>query len=441
MKFKETETLEFKKSISELKDGIKSICAILNKHKEGKIIFGIKPDGKVIGQDVNEKTLRDVSKAISDFVEPKIFPKVYEEIIENKSCVVVDFKGLNVPYYAYGRAYMRVSDEDRLISAKELERLILEKNKDKLRWDSEVCEGAGLKDIDEDRLKWFLKESGKSYGGVEESLKKLNLLSEKRLSNAAVILFGKNSKDFFRNSKLRCAVFATEKTDATIDMKEYEGNLFDLVEEALKYFLKNIHMGMRIEGLKRIDVPEINKEAFREAVINAFCHRDYWNDDNVHLAIFKNRVEVRSPGLLYGDLTIEKIRKEEVSERRNELIAEMFHEVHFVERWGRGIGKILELEPKTEFKELGRKFYSVFKRKTREKTVEKTREKILELIAKNKDITQKDIAEEVGLTIKGVEWNLKKLKEKGLIRRVGSDKGGHWEAGRVGLGERKEIGI
>ena len=82
MKFKETETLEFKKSISELKDGIKSICAILNKHKEGKIIFGIKSDGEVVGQDVNEKTLRDVSKAISDFIEPKIFPKVYEEVID-----------------------------------------------------------------------------------------------------------------------------------------------------------------------------------------------------------------------------------------------------------------------------------------------------------------------------------------------------------------------
>ena len=81
MKFKETETLEFKKSISELKDGIKSICAILNKHKEGKIIFGIKSDGEVVGQDVNEKTLRDVSKAISDFVNRRFSPRFMKRLL------------------------------------------------------------------------------------------------------------------------------------------------------------------------------------------------------------------------------------------------------------------------------------------------------------------------------------------------------------------------
>jgi len=63
--------------------------------------------------------------------------------------------------------------------------------------------------------------------------------------------------------------------------------LFDLIEKAENYFLQNINIGMRIEGLRRIDVPEIDKDAFREAIINAYCHRDYWNDDSVHLAIFK----------------------------------------------------------------------------------------------------------------------------------------------------------
>ncbi len=198
-------------------------------------------------------------------------------------------------------------------------------------------------------------------------------------------------------------------------------------------------MGMRVEGLKRIDIPEIHKEAFREAVINAFCHRDYWKEDNVHLAIFKDRVEVRSPGLLYGDLTIEKIRKEEVSERRNELIAEMFHQVHFVERWGRGIGKILSLEPKTEFKEVGEKFYSVFKRKeVQEKGMIRVGEKvgerltrnqelILKFIEENKYISIVQLSEKVGIATKNIESNISKLKKKGLLKRVGSAKGGHWE--------------
>jgi predicted HTH transcriptional regulator len=66
----------------------------------------------------------------------------------------------------------------------------------------------------------------------------------------------------------------------------------------IKNILKNIHIGMRLEGLRRVDVPEIDKEAFREAIINAFCHRDYYEYDSVNIAVFKDRVEVRSPGLL-----------------------------------------------------------------------------------------------------------------------------------------------
>ena len=70
--FKESETVELKKSTSELKEALKSIVSILNKHGKGEIWFGIKPNGEVIGQTVTEKTLRDISKAISDKIEPKI---------------------------------------------------------------------------------------------------------------------------------------------------------------------------------------------------------------------------------------------------------------------------------------------------------------------------------------------------------------------------------
>ena len=260
MKFKETEKLELKKTTSELKEAIISVVAMLNKHKKGKIIFGVKSSGDVVGQDVNEKTLRDVSKAVSDFVEPKIFPKVYEDVIDGKSCVVVDFEGGSLPYYAYGRAYMRVSDEDKLLSAKELEKLILEKNKDKLRWDKEICEGAGLEDIDEDRLKWFLGESGKNHHSIKSSLDKLGLIEDGKLLKTAIILFGKNPQQFFSNAKLRCAVFATTGTSMIADRQEFEGDLFHLIEKAEEYILKNIHIGMKLEGMKRVDIPEIDKD-------------------------------------------------------------------------------------------------------------------------------------------------------------------------------------
>ncbi len=432
--YKETEMVELKKSTSELKEAVISISAILNKHQKGEVYFGIKNDGTIIGQDISEQTIRAISRIISDNIEPKIYPKISKINLDGAGCVHVVFQGSNIPYYAYGRAYMRVGDEDRQLSAKELESMILKKNKDKLRWDIDVCKDAKLSDIDETKIKSFVKTCGLTYINLSNTLEKLKLVSDGMLLNAAVILFGKEPQSFFPNAKLRCAVFSTTDTAYPVDMKDFEGDLFSLIEEAEKYILKNIHIGMKLEGLRRADVPEIDNEAFREAIINAFCHRDYCEYDSVNIAIFTNRVEVRSPGLLYGGLTIDRIKREMVSERRNELIADMFHRVHLIEKWGRGINLILSRANDTVFKEVGRHFIVVFKRngikEVTEKVTEKVTEnqkKILKAMAANPHITAAELSGIIGISERKVKENIKKLKEKGLLRRIGPDKGGRWE--------------
>ncbi|MFH1432219.1 MAG: ATP-binding protein [archaeon] len=150
----ESETLEFKKSTAERDEAVISIAAILNKHQHGRLYFGIRNDGTVVGQQISDKTLRDISKSIADHIEPKIYPEISRRDIDGKPCIEVLFLGNNVPYYAFGRAYIRVSDEDRQLCAKELEALILKKNKDKVRWDSEFS-GYDLKRVDENVLKGY----------------------------------------------------------------------------------------------------------------------------------------------------------------------------------------------------------------------------------------------------------------------------------------------
>jgi len=98
-----------------------------------------------------------------------------------------------------------------------------------------------------------------------------------------------------------------------------------------------------------------------------------------------------------------------------------------VEKWGRGISLILSKEPRTEFKEVGTHFITVFKRRVLKKTVEKTVEKIVLFMKENPKITIKELVEKTGLTRRGVEWNIAKLKEAGKIKRIGPAKGGHWE--------------
>lgn len=275
MQFSESEHFELKKSTSELKEGIISLVAMLNEHHRGELWFGIRNDGMVVGQSVSEKSLREISRTISDNVEPKVYPTIEQAFIDGKQCIRVLVEGKDSPYFAYGRAYIRLADEDRQLSAKELENLILQKNRDRLHWDMEICDGTTFDDISSTKLKTFLKTCGLNYDTIPNSLHKLKLVKDGKLLNAAILCFARKPEKFFPNAKLRCAVFGTNDTTVTLDMKDFTGDVFTLIQKAEDYILEHINIGMRLEGLRRVDVPEIDREAFREAIINAFCHRDY----------------------------------------------------------------------------------------------------------------------------------------------------------------------
>ena len=115
--------------------------------------------------------------------------------------------------------------------------------------------------------------------------------------------------------------------------------------------------------------------------------------------------------------------KESLTEVKEAMIL-----VHFVENWGKGISKILKLEPKTEFKELGRKFYTVFKRKTiLIKSSEKSSEKVFSLLKENNNLTINDLSKHLEISTRGIEKILKKLSDEGVIKRIGGRKTCHLE--------------
>jgi ATP-dependent DNA helicase RecG len=183
-------------------------------------------------------------------------------------------------------------------------------------------------------------------------------LKNGKVLNAATLFFAKAPL-----LQLRCAVFSGITSSDILDRHDFEGDILMLIEEAQKYILKNIHIGMQVKGIYREDIPEISKDAIREAIINAFCHRDYRDPDYVQVAVFKDRVEIRNPGGLLEGLTIEALRMGNVSKRRNPLVAELLRRIHMVEAWGRGIPLILEMEPDVEFKEIAELFITSFKRR------------------------------------------------------------------------------
>src|SRR5690606_26741553 len=147
-----------------------------------------------------------------------------------------------------------------------------------------------LEQLNIEKINSFLARAGLSDDAPASALQKLDLLAQQAPNNAAKLYFTEHP------IQLRCAVFATTTYSTIIDRQDFAGDLLELIDEAEKYVLKNIHIGMRLEGLYRVDVPEVPIKAVREAVVNAFCHRDWRDPDYVQVAVFKDRVEIRSPG-------------------------------------------------------------------------------------------------------------------------------------------------
>ncbi len=121
----ETEQIEFKKSTGELKEGVISIASMLNKHRSGVLYFGVKNDGEVIGQQIGDNTLRDISQAMANFIKPQIIPSISFELIDDRNIIKISVAGNERPYSAYGKYYMRSADEDRELSPSALRNLMM----------------------------------------------------------------------------------------------------------------------------------------------------------------------------------------------------------------------------------------------------------------------------------------------------------------------------
>ena len=232
----ESETLEFKKSTAQLDKALKSICAFLN-HKGGTIYFGIEENRKVVGQGVSDKTMKSISQKIRQRIKPEISPEIKVLEIKGKEVIEVKVKeGSNKPYYLDGIAYKRVGTENVVIAPEELERIIIEKRKK--YWNSEICEEASLNDIDEEKVRRFLRKAKYERNfdvepeiPIKEALEKLELMKNGKLTNAAILLFGKNPQKFFLQAETRCARFKGTKPIEFTDMKVFQGSIIEQVEK------------------------------------------------------------------------------------------------------------------------------------------------------------------------------------------------------------------
>jgi ATP-dependent DNA helicase RecG len=449
----ESQRTEWKESWRD--EHLRHICAFANA-QGGMLIIGVRDDGEVVGARNAKKLLEDIPNKAVQLLGVTVSARVRRE--DGKDVVEIAVPASSVPISLHGRFYLRSGSTSQELRGHELRDFIL--RKDNLTWDEIAVPGATMKDLDEIAIVRFAARAALAHrlpydaaqDDPESVLGKLGLVSDGgELTRAAVLLFGRRPRKHIRSAQVKIGRFGKSPADL-ISHDVIEGNLLDMPETIMSILrTKYLHSPISYEGLVRKETLEYPEKALREAILNAIVHRDYGVDTDITISIYADRITIWNFGALMAPLTVEMLKKEHPSRRRNSLVAEAFFRAGHIEAWGRGIAMMVGEcrsaglpEPKVEeyaggvqitFPGWGPGDEGVGKGKTREKTGEKTREKtrektgekIISLLEANPRMTQAQLVEQTGLSRGGVEWQLKSLKAEGILRRVGPAKGGYWE--------------
>lgn len=209
-----------------------------------------------------------------------------------------------------------------------------------------VCDGANFKDIDKEKVRWFLRiaKQERNYPlkeslSVEKVLTHLNLLRDGKLTNAAILLFGKNPQKYHLQAETKCLQFhgaEVEKPFASYHI--YKGNLFEQIDRAVAFVLGSIRLPViQQENTAMAKRPyEIPIFAIQEAIVNAVAHRDYNPTAGVQVMVFIDRIEVWNPGSLPARLKIDVLKKPHTSYPNNPLIAEVLYLTNYIQKAGSG---------------------------------------------------------------------------------------------------------
>ncbi|MEA2051605.1 MAG: putative DNA binding domain-containing protein [Euryarchaeota archaeon] len=339
----ETQSVEFKESLR-LKDEIGETVAAFSNLDGGTVIVGVSDNGVVSGVDIGKNTLEELANHIKRNTDPRIFPSVKIKEVDGKNVVMIEVEeSVEKPVFFKNHAYKRVGATNQRISSSEMRKLAKESG-ERIYWDERVCDDASLADIEEEKVKWFLKEARKERGlnlsedaPLEEALMKLKLLRNGEPTNAALLLFFKEQT--FLQSEVKCIRFSgNEPIKPYIDFQTIAGTVFDLIDKTEDFVLRNIRKSIRLVSgtVQRAEKYEYPPDAIREAVVNAVVHRDYEFPSKVQVRIFDNRIEVWSPGTLPNEISIEDLRREHISVPRNPLLFKQLFWVKYVEDVGGG---------------------------------------------------------------------------------------------------------
>ena len=471
----ESEKIEFKEN-AKTNTYIKTVVAFANENG-GKIVFGVKDNKEIVGVENEFEVMDGIINAISDSCYPMIVPDISLHTLENKTVILVEIEGgKKKPYYLKSKGmqkgtYIRSGATTRIIEEDYvLKELVLEgENK---YFDQQVCHRESVSDEEIEKFCEWLEKLARKNSESDTEIRKVTrntLLSWKVLeekngrifpTNAYILLSGKENWEVSR--KIQCGVFKGETRSIFVDKKEFEGSIIMQLEKAYQYVLEKINLGSDIVGIYRVDKYEIPPKSIREVIANAVIHRSYLEPNDIQVALYDNRLEITSPGMLLSGVNVKRM-KEGYSKLRNRAIASVFAYVNIIEKWGSGIPRIMNeireyglQEPEfiifeNDFRvNIYRKNYNTTqstqgstqnstqnrinttqdiskKEKLDVKNLTETDKTIINTIINNPEMSQKQIADNLNWTVNKVKYYMKKFKQKNILKYEGTSQNGKWE--------------
>lgn len=333
-----------------------AMCAFANdlsaSGQPGYLFVGVKDDGTPSGLPITEELLQRLAAIRSDgnLLPPPVV-NVEKLSLRGAELAVVEVIPSELPPVRYkGEVWVRIGPRRARATAAD-ERVLAEKRSALAKtWDARPCHQAELADL---MLQLFesyrmqavdpavVSENGR---GIEEQLAALRFLDRRatRPTNAAVLLFGKDPLQAGLGAYVQYVHYdgPTAASPVLVE-RRFQADLFSVLRE-LGSLAEELARSrpVSVGPLQERQVSDFPAAALREVFVNAIVHRDYESNSPVMINHFSDRLEVMNPGGLYGDVRPEDFPG--ATAYRNPVLAEAAKTLGFVNRFGRGVPRIVE---------------------------------------------------------------------------------------------------
>ena len=437
---------EFKSSFNDAV--IESLSAFANT-KGGRVLVGMTDKvTPVKGFTLGSETLQKWINEVKNKTQPSIIPDaniIHINGVDIGELTISEFPIKPVSFK--GRYYKRVNNSNHMLSLSEIADMHLKSFN--TSWDSYINPEKSIDMLSLEKVNTFITNcnNGRQYIIADDPLTVLNkydLIKEGQVTHAGYLMFARN--DVF-DATIELGRFSTPtsiKDGITI-----RSDLFSEVELVLDFVRKHINKSYIITGdPRREERWQYPMDALREIAINMIVHRDYTHYGDSSVKIYDDYIEFFNPGRLPENITVDQLLSGDYSSQaRNRKVASAFKEAQFIEKYGSGIKRIKEGFANHGLKQpVFENFQHGFRvlvyaqddslleetvgetvGETLRETLRGTSAAVFFYIKDNPHITREELAERAKLSVRGIEYQLAKLRKLKLIERIGSTKGGYWK--------------